>query len=43
VANVSGNLHFVVLLHNPAMEVFIAQQDNLAVKQEESIRDLPLG
>jgi hypothetical protein len=42
-ASMSGNPRIVVLLHDPAMEVLILAHNDLAMKQKESIRDLPLG
>jgi hypothetical protein len=39
----SGDPHVVVLLHNPPAEVLVPWHDNLTVKQEQSVRDLPFG
>jgi hypothetical protein len=42
-ASVPGDPRVVVLLHNLVTEVLILWHNNLAVKQEELVRDLPLG
>jgi hypothetical protein len=42
-ASMSGDPRVVVLLHNPAVKVFIPWYNNLTAKQEQSVRDLPFG
>jgi hypothetical protein len=43
VTSMSGDPRVMVLLHNLATEVLIPRHDNLAMKQDESVRDLPFG